>query len=231
VPAHARPARMAAIDRAPVLRANSSSQEEGPDNMYHRGPVALPGQRVGLLGGSFDPPHAGHAHITRWALRSAGLDRVWWLVSPGNPLKTRGPADIDRRVDAARAMIRHPRVVVTDIERHMASRYTADTLAWLARRYPGVQFLWLMGADNLASFHRWDRWEWIIETTPMIVFARPGQQLAGGLSPAAQRYTHLRVKPGDVRSLGATVPRGWCLLTGPMSDMSSTEIRNSGAWE
>jgi nicotinate-nucleotide adenylyltransferase len=198
--------------------------------MFHRGPMALAGQRIGLLGGSFDPPHAGHVHISRWALRAAGLDHVWWLVSPGNPLKARGPAEIDRRVTAARAMVKHPRVTVTDIERHMASRYTADTLAWLRQRYPGVRFVWLMGADNLASFHRWDRWDWIIETTPMIVFARPGQQLAAGLSSAARRYASLRVEPSDARALGASARQGWCLLTGSMSDLSSTEIRNRGTW-
>ncbi|MEO1494204.1 MAG: nicotinate-nucleotide adenylyltransferase [Pseudomonadota bacterium] len=198
--------------------------------MYHRGPVALAGQRVGLLGGSFDPPHPGHAHISRWALRAALLDQVWWLVSPGNPLKARGPAEIDRRVSAARAMIHHPKITVTDIERCMASRYTADTLAWLRHRYPGVRFVWLMGADNLASFHHWDRWDWIIETTPMIIFARPGQQLAAGLSPTARRYARLRVEPCDAPALGSTLARGWCLLTGPMSDLSSTAIRRRGAW-
>ncbi len=198
--------------------------------MYHRGPMALAGQRIGLLGGSFDPPHAGHVHISQWAMKAAGLDQIWWLVSPGNPLKTRGPASIDRRVEVARAMISHPRVIVTDIERHMASRYTADTLAWLDRRYRGVRFVWLMGADNLASFHRWDRWEWIIEKTPMIVFARPGQQLAAGLSPAAQRYKKLRVETCDARALGVTLQRGWCLMTGPMSDLSSTAIRGRGSW-
>ncbi len=198
--------------------------------MFHRRPMAFAGQRIGLLGGSFDPPHDGHAHITHWALTAAGLDQVWWLVSLGNPLKQRGPVDIDRRVSAARKIIRHPRVTITDIERHMASRFTADTLAWLKRRYPGVRFVWLMGADNMVSFHRWDRWSWIIETTPMIVFARPGQQLPAGLSPAAQRYARLRIEPANAPALGVTIRRGWCLLTGPMSDLSSTEIRRVGDW-
>lgn len=191
---------------------------------------ARAGQRIGLLGGSFDPPHLGHVHISQRALRRIGLDRVWWLVSPGNPLKERGPADIDHRVAAARRLIGHPRLLVTDIERHMASRYTADTLGWLADRYVGVRFVWLMGADNLASFHHWDRWDWIIETTPLIVFARPGQQVPAGLSPTAKRYARLRIEPGDAAALGRTVSRGWCLLTGPMSDLSSTEIRERGAW-
>jgi hypothetical protein len=110
--------------------------------LFHRGPIATPGQRIGLLGGSFDPPHPGHVHITRWALRTLGLDRVWWLVSPGNPLKPRGPAAIERRVAACRTLIDHPRVTVTDIERHLATRYTADTLARLSLHYPGVRFVW-----------------------------------------------------------------------------------------
>lgn len=117
-------------------------------------PNARPGMCIGLLGGSFDPPHAGHVHITREALKRFGLDAVWWLVSPGNPLKTRGPAPLDRRMAAARAIMRHPRVEVTDIEARLGTRYTAETLAALFARYPGVRFVWLMGADNLASFHR-----------------------------------------------------------------------------
>jgi nicotinate-nucleotide adenylyltransferase len=118
-----------------------------------RGLVAAPGLRIGLLGGSFDPPHEGHAHITRWALRSLGLDRVWWLVSPGNPLKPKGPADLARRIAAARALMRDPRVVVTDVEARLGARYTADTLVALSARFPQARFVWLMGADNLARFH------------------------------------------------------------------------------
>jgi len=195
-----------------------------------RGPFACAGQRIGLLGGSFDPPHPGHAHITRRALRAIGLDRVWWLVSPGNPLKADGPADIDRRVAAARAMVDHPRVVVTDIERHLGSPYTADTLGRLAMRYPGVRFVWLMGADNLASFHHWERWRWIIETFPIGVFARPGQQLRAGLSPAARLYHDRRLAPGAARLLGRGGAARWTLLPGPMSEYSSTAIRERGGW-
>ena len=193
-------------------------------------PIAKPGQRIGLLGGSFDPPHQGHVHITRWALRTLGLDRVWWLVSPGNPLKPRGPADLARRVEASRRLVRHPRVAVTDIEARLGSRYTADTLEALAARYSGVHFVWLMGADNLASFHRWDRWESIIGKHPMAVMARPGEQLRAGLSPAAQRFARLRLPQHAARAVGRGGAPGWVLLTGPMSGASSTEIRNSGGW-
>ncbi len=198
--------------------------------MFHRGPIATPGQRIGLLGGSFDPPHDGHAHITIWALRTFGLDRVWWLVSPGNPLKPEGPAPLDRRVAACRRLNRHPRVTVTDIERHLGTRYTADTLAKLSRRYPGVRFVWLMGSDNLAGFHRWERWEWIMEHYPVGVLARPGQQVRAGLSPAARRFARWRLPQYAAKLLPHGPAPRWTLLVGPMSPASSTAIRERGEW-
>ena len=198
--------------------------------MIWNGPMAMPGQRIGLLGGSFDPPHPGHVHISEWALRAAGLDRLWWLVSPGNPLKARGPADLDQRMAACRDLVDHPRIVVSDLERHMATRYTAGVLRRMAPRYPGVRFVWVMGADNLAQLHRWEDWRWLIETLPMLVLARPGQQLAAGLSPAARAYAHLRRPAKAAPLLGRDGGPGWCLLTGPMSDQSSTAIRRRGHW-
>ena len=116
-------------------------------------PYLRPGMTVGLLGGSFDPPHAGHVHITREALKRFGLDRVWWLVSPGNPLKSRGPAGMDARLRAARQLMVHPKVHISDCEARAGTRYTAETLAALQARHPGVRFVWLMGADNLALVH------------------------------------------------------------------------------
>ena len=183
-----------------------------------------------MLGGSFDPPHRGHLHISEWALRAIGLDRVWWLVSPGNPLKEDGPADIDRRVTASRALIRHPRILVSDIERHLPDAFTANTLVHLQERYRGVRFVWLMGADNLASFHHWEDWRWIIENFPIGVMARPGQQIKAGLSPAARLYHRRRVPPGAAGSLGRGPHARWVLLPGPMSDQSSTAIRDRGGW-
>ncbi|MGD1924089.1 MAG: nicotinate-nucleotide adenylyltransferase [Paracoccaceae bacterium] len=198
--------------------------------MIGRGPLAFPGQRIGLLGGSFDPPHAGHMHVTRRAMKAVNLDAVWWLVSPGNPLKANGPADIERRVRACRDLVDHPRVHVTDIERYFGSSYTANTLQRLSRRYSGVRFIWLMGADNLASFHHWEDWQWIIETYPICVLARPGDQVHAGLSPAAQRYAEIRVPASQAASLGRRKGAGWCLLAGPMSDTSSTRLRADGVW-
>ena len=175
-------------------------------------PIAPPGLRVGLLGGSFDPPHQGHVLITRRALAELGLDRVWWLVTPGNPLKSRGPAALEARMEAARALIRHPRVDVTDVEARMGARYTADTIARLRRAWPGVRFTWLMGADNLAGFHRWDRWERIARQVPIAVIARPGEQLSAGLSPAARRFARARRPAWQARALPLAKAPAWALL-------------------
>ncbi len=193
-------------------------------------PRAEPGLRVGLLGGSFDPPHEGHAHITRWALRRLGLDRVWWLVSPGNPLKRNGPAPIATRVAACRALIRHPRVEVTDIEARLGTRYTADTLDALHACYPHVRFVWLMGADNLATFHRWDNWREIARTTPLGVLARPHAQIRAGLSPAARLFAAARLPAHAAPALPLRPAPAWVLLTGAMSPLSSTGIRARGEW-
>lgn len=189
------------------------------------GPPARAGQRIGLLGGSFDPPHEGHRHVTLLALKAFALDRVWWLVSPGNPLKPHGPAPLAERLAAARTLMRHPKVVVTDIEAQLGSRYTADTLARLMPLYPGVRFVWLMGADNMASFHRWERWRRIIESVPVGVLARPGEQLRAGLSPAARAYARWRLPASAAPLLGLAQPPAWALVTGPMSDASSTALR------
>ncbi len=198
--------------------------------MASLGVYAPPGLRVGLLGGSFDPPHAGHVHVTRWALRALGLDRVWWLVSPGNPLKPDAPADLARRLKAARAIMRHPRVAVTDLEARLGTRLTADTLAALRRRAPGVRLVWLMGADNMIGFHRWDRWEDILAKVPVAVLARPGDQIRAGLSPAARRFAGHRIAPGSARSLALAQAPAWTLLTGRMLDLSSTDLRARGIW-
>ena len=193
-------------------------------------PVAPPGLRVGLLGGSFDPPHAGHLHISRWALRAFRLDRVWWLVSPGNPLKRHAPADMPRRLAACRALARDPRIVVTDIEARLGTRHTQATLTALLGRYPGAHFVWLMGADNLRGFHRWDRWEEILATVPVGVLARPGEQLRAGLSPAARRFARWRLPARAAAALPLAPPPAWTLLPGRMLDLSSTELRRQGGW-
>ena len=193
-------------------------------------PVARAGQRVGLLGGSFDPAHAGHVHITKAALKRFGLDRVWWLVSPGNPLKSRGPAPLAERMQAAQAMMRYPRVSVTDIEAHLGTRYTAETIFALRRRYPGVRFVWLMGADNLTQFHHWQNWRWIMETVPIGVVARPGNRISARLSKAARVYASARIPKRGAHRLGSQTAPAWAFVNVPMSDQSSTAIRARGEW-
>jgi len=186
--------------------------------------------RVGLLGGSFDPAHAGHAHITREALKRLRLDRVWWLVSPGNPLKAHGPAPLADRIAAARSVMRHPSVEITDIEARIGTRFTAETLERLAVLYPGVRFVWLMGADNLASFHRWERWEDIMNQVPIAVFARPGGRFGARRSKAAQRFGRARVRAERAGALASLRAPVWTFLNVPMRDISSTRLRAQGEW-
>lgn len=188
-------------------------------------PLALPGQRIGLLGGSFDPPHEGHVHITEQALRRFGLDRIWWLVSPGNPLKEHGPAPLDQRLAAARAIMRNPRVTVTGIEAALNTRMTADTIAALQHRYPGVRFVWLMGADNLVQFARWDRWREIAARVPIGVIARPGVRMAARTSAAARIMARWRMPESQARRLGSVDPPAWVMINVPMTNLSSSAIR------
>ncbi|MEC7256491.1 MAG: nicotinate-nucleotide adenylyltransferase [Pseudomonadota bacterium] len=193
-------------------------------------PFARAGQSIGLFGGSFDPPHRGHVHITHQALARFGLDRVWWLVSPGNPLKAHGPAPLEQRMAASCDIMQHPRVQITDIETHLGTRITAETIAALVARYPGVRFVWLMGADNLAQFHRWQDWRYIMDTVPVGVLARPGDRISARMSPAARAYGRYRI-PGRASPLlaQATAP-AWCFVNVPMVALSSSAIRARGDW-
>ena len=193
-------------------------------------PFARAGQVVGLLGGSFDPAHEGHAHITKAALTRFGLDRVWWLVSPANPLKTRGPAPILDRVARAQAVMQHPRVTVTDIEARLGTRYTAQTIAALQDYYPGVRFVWLMGADNLAQFHRWQDWREIMARVPVGVLARPGDRISARMSRAARIFRADRLIGRASVLLGQADAPKWAFANLPMSQLSSTAIRETGKW-
>lgn len=193
-------------------------------------PPARPGGVIGLLGGSFDPPHAGHVHITREALKRFGLDSIWWLVSPGNPLKSRGPAPLERRMQAARAIMQHPRVHISDVEAQIGARYTAHTLAVLRAERPDVHFVWLMGADNMAQFHLWQDWRRIMETVPVGILARPGARLAARASVAARIYEKARVPQDQARILGRLQAPAWCFANVPMIAMSSTRLREAGKW-
>ena len=198
--------------------------------MRHALPYARPGQVVGLLGGSFDPAHAGHVHVSREALKRFGLDRVWWLVSPGNPLKARPPAPMGERLARARAVMRHPRILVTDVEARLGTRYSADTIARLQALYPGVRFVWLMGADNLAQFHRWEDWRGIMARVPVGVLARPGARGAARDSKAARVMRRARLRGRAARLLARADPPAWCLVNLPMRAHSSSAIRARGEW-
>lgn len=191
-------------------------------------PLALPGQTIGLLGGSFNPPHEGHALISRIAHRRLGLDRVWWLVTPGNPLKDKSElASLESRLDAAQALAPKGIVTVTGLEAGLPTTFTAATLTHLLARHPGVRFVWLMGADNLAQIHRWKSWQRIFARVPVVVVNRPGWHMRAVASPAARRYENNRVPENRCREILAGPLPAWTLLTGPLSGLSSSAIRRA----
>ncbi len=193
-------------------------------------PVALPphapGMRIGLFGGTFDPAHAAHRAACLLAMRRLRLDRVWWLVTPGNPLKdTRGRAPLSERVAAARALAHHPRIDVTDFEAQLGSHYTFETIAYLVRRCPGVRFVWIMGADNLRSFHRWQRWRDIAAMVPIVVIDRLGPSLYAAAGAAGHALAHARLPETAARALPERKPPAWIYLHGLKSPLSSTALR------
>lgn len=189
-------------------------------------PPHTPGLRIGLYGGSFNPPHAGHRHVSLMALRRLRLDRVWWIVTPGNPLKDHGglPATA-ARVAAACRLARHPRIAVTGFEEEIGARYTVDTLSYLKERCPGPSFVWIMGADSLASFHRWRGWWRIAELMPFAVVDRPGWTLRAIQSRAALALGCYRIDETDAGLLADLAPPAWAFLHGPRSSLSSTVLR------
>ncbi|MDP4891775.1 nicotinate-nucleotide adenylyltransferase [Cypionkella sp.] len=192
-------------------------------------PIASKGMVIGLLGGSFDPAHEGHVHLTRQALARMGLDRVWWLVTPGNPLKARQPAPMAARLARARALMTDPRVKITDLEAKLGTRATIDTLERLQAIYPGVHFVWLMGADNLVQFHKWSRWRDILRAVPVGVLARPGLGLAARTSVAARAFGVNQIARGE--NLRGKAAPAWCFVNMPMKAASSSAIRARGAWK
>ncbi len=189
-------------------------------------PHAEPGMAIGLYGGSFNPPHAAHEHVAATALTRLGLDRVWWLVTPGNPLKSHGDlASLDERMAAVKALADHPRFTVTALEAGHGLTYSADTVRFLKRRLPGVRFVWVMGADNLASFHRWERWRDIVDAVPIVVVDRPGSSLSPVSAPMARIYASARVDEARVRGFARRPAPAWTFLHAPRSHLSSTMIR------
>jgi nicotinate-nucleotide adenylyltransferase len=187
--------------------------------------------RIGLLGGSFNPAHHGHRHISRIALDRLNLDRVWWLVSPQNPLKpSGGMAALDDRVAHARALARDPRILVTDIERTLGTRYSVDTVAALKRRFRQVRFVWLMGADNLIQLPQWRDWTRLVRSLPIAVLDRPDYASRALVSPAARRFAYGQLPTGAAQTLADRPPPAWCFLRIPLDWESATRLRQAGVW-
>ncbi|MDD4616992.1 MAG: nicotinate-nucleotide adenylyltransferase [Alphaproteobacteria bacterium] len=184
---------------------------------------------IGLLGGSFNPAHQGHLEMSLYALKLMKLDQVWWLVSPQNPLKPSSDmADLESRVQSARRLAAHPRFVVTDIERSFGTRFTADTLRVLKKRFPGVRFIWLMGADNLKQIPRWQHWRDVFNLVPVAVFRRPCYPAGRGLGKAAIRFDEAWIPPIQARKLAeksrSLLPL-WTILDNKLNYTSATKLR------
>jgi len=185
-----------------------------------------PGMRVGLYGGSFNPAHEGHAHVAETARKRLRLDRVIWLVSPQNPLKSRHEtASLASRMAGARRMANDRAMIVSDAETKIGTRYTIDTLRLLRARFPGVRFVWLMGADSLADFHRWRGWTQIMREVPVAVVSRPWISLKSRFSPAARRFGRARLPSRRAALLPQARPPRWVFLRGPLNFQSSTALR------
>ena len=194
---------------------------------YLRMPHVEKRMQVGLFGGSFNPPHEGHALVAEIALRTLRLDQLWWMVTPGNPLKDgRALAPLAQRIELSEKIAADPRIKVTAFEAAFKVRYTADTLALVRARNQGVDFVWIMGADNLAQFHRWQRWREIAMTMPIAVVDRPGSTLAFISSVFAKTFDHARIDKRGAAQLARTRPPAWTFIHGPRSSLSSTALRD-----
>lgn len=189
-------------------------------------PAHAAGQRIGLFGGSFNPVHAGHIAVMTTALTRLALDRLWVLVTPGNPLKNSAMLpDVATRSAALRSMIADPRIIISDIEARAGLRYSCDTLAYLTQMCPHVRFVWVMGADNLAHFHLWQDWERIAATVPLAIIDRPGASYAPLSSPAAQALRACRRREHDATRLAVMAPPAWIFLHARRMPQSSTMLR------
>lgn len=184
------------------------------------------GQRIGLYGGSFNPPHTAHRAVALLALKRLKLDAVWLLVTPGNPLKSgAGLAPLGERMSRLKGLVGHPRLKVTDLEARFGTHYTADTIAAVTARAPSVTFVWVMGADNLAQFHRWQDWRGIARRVSLAVVDRPGSSLKAAASPAARALARARLSEGRAATLARRAPPAWVFLHGLKSPLSSTSLR------
>ncbi len=209
------------------------SQLKSSQSVSQAIPLYTNGMRVGLLGGSFNPPHLAHRAISLLAIKRLKLDRVWWLVTPGNPLKDHGALrDLEQRAEAARHMANDPRIDVSCLESVIGTRYTVDTITYLRRRASGLRFVWIMGADNLAQFHRWQNWRRIASEVPIAVIDRPPQSFRALAAPAAQALARYRIPENQAGRLADHGAPAWVFLTGTKLNLSSTGLRNpDGSWK
>ena len=186
---------------------------------------------VGLFGGSFDPPHQGHSLVSAKLQTALGLDMVWWLVAPQNPLKRASPEAMEKRLKACQDLVgpSNNRVYISDEETHLGTRNTVDTIRKLKQLYPQVRFIWLMGADNMASLHRWKDWQVLMHDVPMAIYPRPGYVVKAGLSPAAKQFGDYRIAADQATNLKNIDAPAWVMLTGKMDDISSTTLRNNSS--
>ena len=191
-----------------------------------RTPLVFAGQRVGIMGGTFNPPHDGHRIVAETAVKRLGLDQLWWVVTPGNPLKSNGtlPPQADR-MECCKPFARGPKMKITGFEAELGTPYTAATLAFLKIRHPGVHFVWVMGADNLASFDHWQHWRQITRLMPIVVVDRPGWRLKALASTAAQILRRCRLDEADARKVADQKPPAFVFLTSRLSALSSTQLR------
>jgi nicotinate-nucleotide adenylyltransferase len=208
--------------RRPLVRIRRPVAEDAPT-------TRAPRLRIGLLGGSFNPAHEGHLAISLEALKRLRLDRVWWLVSPQNPLKpTDETADLEKRLAGARRVARHPRVTVTDLERRIGTRYTVDTLGWLSRKCR-ARFVWLIGADNMAQLPQWRRWRCLVRMVPIAVFDREPYSYVALAGRLARAYAGERIVERRAPALAESPPPTWVYLRPRRHQVSSTAIRQQRA--
>lgn len=197
---------------------------------YLRMPHVEPGMRVGLFGGSFNPPHQGHALVAETAMRRIGLDQLWWIVTPGNPLKDHSNlASLASRLRQSEAIATNPRIKFTAFEAALGLHFTAQTLRYIQKRNRGVHFVWIMGADNLAGFHHWQNWQTIARTMPIAIIDRPGSTLSYLSSKMVKRFDYARMDEDEAALLPLRKAPAWTFIHGPRSTLSSTKIRNTQA--
>ena len=187
--------------------------------------IFLDGKKIGLFGGSFDPPHLGHVHFSLQAIKLFNLDKVIWLISPGNPLKSIAPAPIHIRIEQAQKITHNPKVIISKVETEIGAKYSWETLDYLSVKYPRTKFVWLMGSDNLVQFHLWKNWRWIIENFPVGILARPQSRQMGLNSKVARIYKSYKIPSNEGRLLPYQPAPKWCFSNMPLMNVSSSEIR------